>query len=74
MTIKLPPKGWTQLREMRIAAQLEQGALAEQAGVSQSTISLWEHGRMRPSPTAFARLQAILPGLELPAVGEATAA
>lgn len=50
------PPASVQLRGARVRAGLSQAALARRAGTSQSAVSRYEQGAMRPSPRTMQRL------------------
>lgn len=54
-----------QLRQLRLSMGLLQGQLAEQAGVSQQTVSFLETGRVAPSPKTLKLLAKVLGGAVL---------
>lgn len=54
------------IRDLRNARGLSQADLAAQLGVSQVTVSRWENGHNRPTPSLAARLQEILATLHPP--------
>jgi repressor LexA len=62
------------LRVLRIRAGLDQAQLAQRLGVTQPTISRWEHGGPRPEPRQLDRwllaCRAVLPAERLKAVRE----
>ena len=48
--------------ELREDAYLTQAQLAAMLGVSQGTVSRWEHGRVLPNRRALERVEGVAPG------------
>lgn len=53
------------IRAARLAANLNQSAVAQRVGVEIPTVSRWETGKHLPEPDAAKRLVKALPGLTL---------
>ncbi len=66
MTIKKPrivieqPEIGNFIRELRLLTGLTQEQFAAQLGVTYPTINRWENGRVKPSPLAMQRIEAML--------------
>ncbi len=53
------------IRTARLAAKLNQTAVARRCGVTTAAVSRWETGKHLPEPNAAKRLAKALPGLTL---------